>query len=188
LKALILDALDRETNLEIIPLLASSLEEKRFQNQTLSLRDMDIRPCSSCGRCASKNPGQCTLKDDMEKIYRQWVNSQLVILCTPISFGGYHSRMKMALDRAMPLNTAFFTIRRGELHHENRYHPTPSLMTIGIQKERNSRENEAFHCLTQRNAINMNIDKCTSVVLTLQDTSSEVEERIKRALEEVAGE
>lgn len=185
MKALILDALDRETNLEIIPLLASSLEAKGFQNHIFPLRDMDIRPCSSCGCCALKNPGKCTLKDDMENIYRQWVNSQLVILCTPISFGGYHSSMKMVLDRAMPFNTAFFAIRRGELHHENRYHPTPSLMTVGIQEERNSRENEAFHCLTQRNAVNMNIDKCTSVVLTGNDTSSEVEERIKRALEEV---
>jgi hypothetical protein len=84
------------------------------------------------------------------------------------------------------MNTALFTIRRGELHHQNRYQPTPSLMTVGLLDNNLTGEKEVFEYLTERNAINFNTDRWTSVVLTQAELSEvQLPHQLKEALEEV---
>lgn len=187
MKATILDALGvQEKNFSLAEHLVSVLEAKGWQQEIFPLAEMEIKPCTSCGQCAVKNPGRCTIKDDMEKIYSAWANSQLVVFCTPVSFGGYHSGLKIAIDRAMPLNLGYFTIRKGELHHLNRYQSTPSLMTIGLMESNEPDEAQAFEFLTERNAVNMNIHRWASVIVTPGDDISDVHRRFREALEEVS--
>jgi multimeric flavodoxin WrbA len=186
MNAIILNALDTVEKPPVPELLASLLEAKGWEYEIFPLGEMAIKPCASCGSCNARTPGRCTISDDMQKIYYGWVNSQLVILCTPVSFGGYHSRLKLAIDRASPFNLGYFVTRQGELHHQNRYHPAPSLMTVGILKEDNPREEKTFQYLTERNALNMDICHWASVVVTPQDTMSETRSRIQQALEEVS--
>ena len=122
----------------------------------------------------------------MEDILARWVRSRLVIFLTPISFGGYHSELKKVIDRILPLKNAYFTVYRGELHHENRYKPMPSLLTIGMLGEDNRGEREKnFRYLTERNAVNMLIDRYAAVVITENDGPGDVEKHITQALMEV---
>ena len=185
MKALVLNALGPKANFNVAELLAVSLGNRGWEHQVFFLEEMDIKPCTSCGNCAAKTPGRCAIKDDMEKLYSGLAKSQLVIFCSPISFGGYHSSFKILQDRIMPMNTAFFTVRKGELHHKSRYCPTPSLMTVGLLRDNNAKEKTAFEYLTERNAINMNIDRWTSVVLTPEDRPEEVLGCLEQALKEV---
>lgn len=185
MKALILNAFPSEKNPNIEEIIKSELKENGWQYEILALGDQDVKPCASCGTCATKTPGLCPQKDGMEKILAKWAQSQLVILFTPMSFGGYHSDLKKVIDRLLPLKTAYFTIHRGELHHENRYKSMPSLLTIGITAEENTQEREAFRYLTERNASNLLIDRHAAVVITDRDEPGEVKNRIARGLKEV---
>lgn len=185
MKALILNAFPAKKNLQAEKILRTELKEKGWQLESFALGDMDIKPCASCGSCATNTPGLCPQKDGMEKILAQWVQSQLVIFFTPISFGGYHSDLKKAVDRLLPLKAAYFTVHRGELHHENRYKPMPALLTIGILREENTPEREAFRYLTERNAVNFLIKRYAAVVITENDAPDEVKDRIERGLKEV---
>ncbi len=184
-QVLILNAFPSEKNPQVEEILKAELKDKGWQCEMFALGDMDIKPCRSCGNCATKTPGLCLQKDGMEKILAKWVQSQLVILLSPISFGGYHSDLKKVIDRLLPLNTPYFTVHRGELHHENRYNPMPSLMTIGILREENTQEREAFRYLTQRNAVNMLIDRYAAVIITGNDEPDDVKNQIERGLKEV---
>lgn len=185
MKALILNAFSLENNTGLATILKCKLKEKGWQYETFDLGDMDIKPCTSCGNCGAKTPGLCPQKDGMEKILIQWVQSQLVILFTPISFGGYHSELKKVIDRLLPLKTAYFTVHRGELHHGNRYKPMPSLMTIGVLREENTEEREFFRYLTERNAFNLLIDTYAAVIITGDDAPDDIKNRIGRGLTEV---
>lgn len=185
MKALILNAFPSEKNPNVENILKSELIEKDWQCETITLGEIDIKPCASCGNCATKTPGLCHQKDGMENILAKWVQSQLVILLTPISFGGYHSDLKKVIDRLLPLKTAYFTVHRRELHHENRYKHMPSLMTIGILREENTQEREAFPYLTERNAVNFLIDRFAAVIITENDEPDDVKKRIERGFKEV---
>lgn len=202
MKILVLNALEPEEDTNILKPLSDLLAEHGWEAKTFNLQGMDIKPCTSCGNCAAKTPGLCSIKDDMDEIYAAWPHSQLVIFLTPVSFGSYHSAFKIAQDRFMPLNTALFTVRKGEIHHKNRYDPTPALMTVGllnsvghlnstslnpallVQKD-TKKEIAAFKFLTERNAINMNIDRWTSVVFTGEESEERVLESLLQALKEV---
>lgn len=185
MKALILNALTSEKNPEAEKILQSELKKKGWQYEIFTLGDMDIKPCASCGNCATNTPGLCPQKDGMDKILAKWVQSQLVILITPISFGGYHSRLKKVIDRLLPLKTAFFTVHRTELHHENRYKPMPSLMTVGIMGEENYQEQKTFRNVTERNAVNLLIDRYAAVIITGNDELGDVKNQIEQGLKEL---
>lgn len=185
MKAVILNALYPREDLDLPEILWSLLAKRGWEIQILPLKQMDVKPCSSCGCCSDKNPGRCSIKDDMEQVYAAWANSQLVIFCTPISFGGYHSDFKLVQDRFMPLYTGLFCISRGELHFQSRYRPTPALMTVGLLEESNAEEQQAFQHLTERNAINFLIDRFTSVVVTEKDEPEALPARLEQALKEV---
>lgn len=200
MKALILNALKPNEDMGILPRLKNLLVVTNCEVKIFDCREMEVNPCTSCGHCATKTPGRCSIRDDMELIYRSWTTVRLVIFCTPIVFGGYHSSLKLIQDRLMPMNTALFTVRKGELHHENRYRPSPSLMTVGIIKHCKTKEKEAkaekkinkdaqkkaFEYLTERNAINMNIDKWASVVAAYNDTlPQELLRQLSQAIKEV---
>lgn len=202
MKILLLNALEPGRDTNILKSLSDLLAEHGWEAKTVNLREMHIKPCTSCGNCAAKTPGLCSIKDDMGEIYAAWPQSQLVICLTPVSFGGYHSAFKIAQDRFMPLNTALFTVRKGEIHHKNRYDPTPALMTVGhlnsvgplnstspnsalLEQKDSEKEISAFKYLTERNAINMNIDRWTSVVFTGEEPEEKVLESLLQALKEV---
>jgi len=185
MKALILNAFPEQKNPEAEKILESELKKKGWRYDVFALGNMDIKPCASCGGCATRSPGLCTQKDEMEKILAGWVQSQLVVFLTPISFGGYHSELKKVIDRLLPLNTPFFTVHQGELHHQNRYEPMPFLMTIGILGEENAQEREAFKYLTERNAVNFLLDRYSAVIITEGDDPGDVENQIERGLKGV---
>lgn len=186
MEALILNALGREgSNSHAEKVLKNELKDKGWQYELFPLREMEIKPCLSCGSCATKTPGICPQKDGMDKILAKWVKSQLVVFLTPVSFGGYHSQLKKVVDRILPLKTPFFTVFRGELHHQNRYKHMPSLLTIGFLEDENLEERKVFKSLTERNGINIFIDRYAAVTILKKDSQEEVRDRIQKGLKKV---
>jgi multimeric flavodoxin WrbA len=122
--------------------------------ETLPLRDMDISPCTGCFKCWTKTPGICVIDDDGREVTRKLVRSDLFVILTPVTFGGYSSEVKKALDRSLGWMLPYFTKVQGYIHHKPRYRRYPDLLAIGIVPGHDEELETLFHDLVDRNAIN----------------------------------
>ncbi|MCT4632431.1 MAG: flavodoxin family protein [Firmicutes bacterium] len=62
---------------------------------------MTIKGCQACMGCKSAS-GKCVQKDDMNSVYDAVNNSDVVVLGTPIYFGGMTAQLKNVFDRFFP--------------------------------------------------------------------------------------
>jgi multimeric flavodoxin WrbA len=134
------------------------LEEVQSHGWRTSIFDLDgmtIKPCRGCFACWVKHPGICAIKDDQEAILREMAASDLWVFLTPVTFGGYSSALKKALDRAIPVLLPFFIKVNGEIHHPQRYQNSRRLVILGTQPEADEEAERIFHGLAHRNALNM---------------------------------
>ena len=60
---------------------------------------MDIKGCLACEYCHGKGAGECIRKDDMQKIYSELKDTEMLILAAPIYYHGISGQLKCAIDR-----------------------------------------------------------------------------------------
>ena len=75
----------------------SGAQEKGNTTQKIFLNDLIIKPCQACMSC--KKTGKCAIDDDMQKVYAQVLESDCLILGTPIYWLGVTAQMKIFIDR-----------------------------------------------------------------------------------------
>jgi len=63
--------------------------------------DLTISGCRECGGC--DKTGKCVVRDDMDSVYPQLVESEVVILASPMFFYGITSSAKALIDRCQAL-------------------------------------------------------------------------------------
>lgn len=73
----------------------------------LHLGKMKIEHCTGCFCCWKVTPGQCAIKDDMETVIKEMLESDVIILCFPLYFFGVSSKMKTLMDRLLPLKLPY---------------------------------------------------------------------------------
>jgi multimeric flavodoxin WrbA len=56
-----------------------------------------ISPCVSCGHCDKY--GTCSIKDDMQEIYKKTEESDIIILTSPVYFASVTAQLKTLIDR-----------------------------------------------------------------------------------------
>jgi len=61
------------------------------------LKDLKFSPCIACDSCGKT--GQCFMKDDMEKLYEEFNDSDGIIIASPLYFNTVSSLTKMMIDR-----------------------------------------------------------------------------------------
>lgn len=71
--------------------------------ETCSIRSFDLKMsgCHECGGC--DKTGECIVKDDMDFVYPQLVESEVIILASPMFFYGITSNAKALIDRCQAL-------------------------------------------------------------------------------------
>jgi multimeric flavodoxin WrbA len=89
-----------------------------------------IKPCLGCFNCWIKTPGECIQKDIINEINRIYINSDVCIYITPISFGQISSNIKFVIDRRIPNILPFFEKENGETYHPLRYSKLTTNITI----------------------------------------------------------
>lgn len=122
--------------------------------ESFALRELSISYCLGCFECWVKTPGICKFDDDGRHIAGEFIRSDLAIFFTPLTFGGYSSELKKALDRIICLVSPFFKRISGEVHHKRRYERYPSLMGIGVLPQSEDDSEKIFKTLVSRNALN----------------------------------
>ena len=135
-----------------------------------SLRDETIAACVGCFDCWIKTPGVCRMKDVNRDITRSVIQSDLTIWVTPVTFGGYSSELKKAMDHLIPLIMPFFTRIDGEVHHQPRYARYPDILGVGVLPASHPAQEQIFQTLVSRNAINLHSADHSSVVVYRHQT------------------
>jgi multimeric flavodoxin WrbA len=162
--------------------LKNKLQSIGYEVEILELRDHTISPCTGCFNCWVKTPGICTTDDASRDVSRKYMQSDIVIFLTPISFGGYSSTLKKALDRSLGMMLPYFTKVKGKVHHKKRYKHYPTLGAIGMLPAPNSEEERIFKDIVSRNATNAHAPNQASEVIVKGADKENMEKRIRAFL------
>ena len=122
---------------------------------------------------ADQTPGLCRIDDDGREVTTAMLASDLVVYLSPITFGGYSSELKKAIDRSICLVSPFFTRIGGEIHHRARYDHYPSLLGVGVLPAPDLAQEQLFARLLVRNSLNLHAPTCGScTVYADQETAA----------------
>ncbi len=135
-------------------LLGRELESAGYRTTAMVLRDIPVAYCQGCFECWLKTPGICKTQDPGRDVAAAFVASDLVVLLTPVTFGGYSSHLKKGLDRIAGVVSPFFMRSDGEVHHRPRYARYPRLLGVGMLGASSPAEEGVFRTLVARNALN----------------------------------
>ena len=72
--------------------------------EELDLRCMNLHECSGCFTCWTKTPGRCVHPDDMNGALLKYVEADVLIFSFPLYYFSLPSRLKLFLDRTLPLS------------------------------------------------------------------------------------
>ncbi len=169
-KVVILDGTRAEDKhlYSILALLIDVLhEDEGTEVQTFSLRDISLNHCIGCFNCWLKTPGECVHTADAgAEILQAILNSDIVILFTPVVFGGYSSELKKIIDRFLPMVLPFFQKTYTETHHPQRYSTFPALIGIGVHPDPYKEIYKCFKTLVGRNALNLSPPRYAAEVIS----------------------
>jgi len=81
-------------------LLDAALEEagtQGFSTKKILLAEKRIAPCDGCLQCAKT--GRCVIRDDMQEIYLDMLESRGIIWATPVYYWSMSAQTKTVMDR-----------------------------------------------------------------------------------------
>ena len=170
---------------QIGDIIEEDLSTKGHRVTQLHLSALSIAPCKGCLDCWVLTPGKCVIDDDGRKTTTTYLTSDVVVLLSRISFGGYGSILKCAIDRLIPLALPFFRQYQGETHHPLRYKTYPSVIAIGVLEKQDNHSAKIFHRLVHRNALNFCPPKKSICVIVEQENN--FKEKIRNCLSNING-
>jgi multimeric flavodoxin WrbA len=176
MKAIILDgsnANDR-TGERVRAALLAELQIQGWDVEHVLLREKKIGNCAGDFFCWIRNPGMCNVDDANREIAKSIVNSDLLVYLTPVTFGGYSSTLKKAVDHQVQNISPFFAQVNGETHHQKRYKKYPDCLTIGWMDKPDADAEAVFCNLAWRNALNMYAKSAVSGVILASQTDEEI--------------
>lgn len=137
------------------------------------LNTMDLKHCTGCFGCWTKEPGKCLIKDEHSLICENYINSDFVIFASPLIMGFPSSLIKLTTDRLIPLLHYRIELVNKECHHISRYDNYPDIGLI-VEKEMDTdyEDLEIVNTLYQRLAINFKAQCCFT--LTTENSIEEV--------------
>ena len=74
-----------------------------FKIDIIHVYDQNILPCIGCNVCIKNSNCIQNAKDDVDKIFECLLNSNHVVVASPVYFSGFPSPMKALIDRAQQL-------------------------------------------------------------------------------------
>ena len=112
--------------------------------------------CIGCFGCWLKTPGRCVIKDEYQAMGEKISKVDELLIISKATFGGYSSVVKNILDRSISYVSPYFVIRKGEMHHKERYHKNLKVSAVFYGEDITEKEKETSVNLVVANAINLN--------------------------------
>jgi len=138
-----------------------------------------------------QTPGVCVINDAGRDVAKAVIQSDLVVWLTPVTFGGYSSQLKKAVDKLICNISPFFVKIDGEIHHQPRYERYPRLMGVGVlpqadeESGRTKDVRRIFTALVDRNAINMYAPAHVGGVILSSQGEGEIRKEIQTLFQAV---
>ncbi len=188
MKALILNGFHKGDGRwqEAAAILSGELKNRGWFCEEIRLCEVDIADCAGCFGCWTTTPGICLVDDAGREVAGRFAGSDLVVFLSPVTFGGYSSELKKALDRFIPLISPFFKKIQGEVHHRHRYDRYPALIGIGMTESGDEEEKRIFRKLLRRNVINLHNPKNAVGIIAEGEDPVRIREKVQGWLQEVA--
>ena len=99
MKALGICGSPREGNTEAyIKTVLGHLGEEGHETLYIPLRLLKIAPCEGCYRCVKE--GKCVIEDDFQSVFQKMVESDCLVVGSPVYNGSMTAKLKALLDRA----------------------------------------------------------------------------------------
>ena len=109
-----------------------------------------------CIGCWVKTPGICVIKDGYGDLGKLYAECDELIVISKVQYGGYSAFVKNVMDRNIGYLLPFFTVRKSEMHHADRYPNRLKMTVIGYGEDITEEETETFKNLVAANALNLN--------------------------------
>ena len=168
-----------------LAILTDELRNSGAEVRTYPLREVKLGHCIGCFGCWTETPGVCVEVDEGRKIVRDVIQSEMTVLFTSVTFGGYSSELKKIVDRWIPLILPYFGTYYKEIHHQPRYARFPRLVVVGVQREANNEEARIFKAVAGRNAINFHAPSYAAEVITAKENRDSLHSRFQRLLSRI---
>ena len=126
------------------------VDDWRLRNETMAW-------CAGCFGCWVKTPGVCAHTDAGREVAARMARSDLLVYLTPVTFGGYSSELKKALDHLIPILLPDLKKSGSDTRHPQRYERVHDLLAVGTVPagEADGAEAHTFRRLVARNALNL---------------------------------
>lgn len=157
----------------VLDVLTDVIQCNAAEVQTYTLRNINLGYCIGCFGCWLETPGICIQHNAVRDVARAIIRSDMTVLFTPVTFGGYSSELKRMVDRFIQFALPYFGRYHGESHHLPRYTRFPKLVGIGVQRRPNPEEASVFKGIVGRNAINFHAPShAAEVVLSTHNSAT----------------
>ncbi|MFH0771944.1 MAG: flavodoxin family protein [Candidatus Omnitrophota bacterium] len=95
------------------------------------LAEKNIKHCLGCFACWLKTQGKCVIKDDMEVLLNEFIDSDIVVFATPLYVDNVTAIMKGFMDRIIPIvEPRIEEDEQGESRHPLRFGKSPKIVVI----------------------------------------------------------
>lgn len=110
----------------------------------ISLEKTRVEPCRNCGGCNGQSYNRCVVLDDADWIFPQVLQAELLIVVTPLVFGGYSFKVKRVLDKFGLIMDRRYFVKNGEMVKGGLPGRQFRLIAVGIGEGNSGAESSAF--------------------------------------------
>ena len=99
------------------------MKEAGAEVELFYTRKLNINPCTGEFNCWLKTPGECYHDDDMKILFPKFIETEIIVIGSPVYVFGITNPMKNLFDRIIPIAYPFLELRDGHSHHPSRGKP-----------------------------------------------------------------
>lgn len=152
-----------DTNQNVGQNIYKELCNKKINADYISLSNLEIKPCYSCGGCTYKSYGKCIVRDDSDIILPKLLKAKVCLIVTPLMWGTYSHKTKRMLDKICVIGNRQYSVVRGELVKGIQGN-IQRFYGVGIKDRCSTEEKSSFLKLLDENINIMNISGGSFVV------------------------
>ena len=106
-------------------------EKAGAETEQIFLAEKEIGNCMGCFKCWISTPGKCVIRDDMTTLLEKIIDSDVIVMATPLYVDGVTGIFKNFMDRILPLvDPHFEEDENGEYRHVKRYEKYPKVVVV----------------------------------------------------------
>lgn len=102
-------------NTELLAQAFAKGAEKNNQVTIISISEYNIMPCIGCNSCCHSAGNRCFQQDDMSVIYSRLLETDMLVIASPVYFYGISAQLKAVIDRLHTPMRDKFAIKKAAL-------------------------------------------------------------------------